>query len=185
MLIKAKENLNSRRRKTFEVLGCQKLLCDHPSQFCPMQWNSIIYLHKAFHPHKKHDVMASAIVRTTLPLCEPIWGQGNSRRPKESAKEPSLCAHNRSSCKAFGKRVTTKELSGAQSSTGLVSPASHTDGEVGTDTTVKGKGICLGCKLAKTLAVTHGGVWEKRAKKTSPREDVDNTQGLHSKYLKV
>lgn len=63
-------------------------------------------------PHKEHDVMASAIVRATLPLCEPIWDQGSSRRLKASAKEPSLCGHNRSSCKAFGKSVTTKEHSG-------------------------------------------------------------------------
>lgn len=31
--------------------------------------------------------MASAIVQATLPVYEPLWGQGNSRRLKESAKE--------------------------------------------------------------------------------------------------
>lgn len=69
--------------------------------------------------------MASPIVRATLPLYVPIWGQDNSRRPKESAKEPSLCGHNRSSCKAFGKSVTTKEHSGLSQAPALC-PLPHT-----------------------------------------------------------
>lgn len=113
-------------------------------------------------PHQKHDVMASAIVRATLPFYEPIWDQGNSRRLKESAKEPSLCGHNRSSCKAFGKSVTTKEHSGLSQAPALCPLA------------VKGKGICLACKLAKTLAMTLGGVWEK-GERTSSRGDDDDT----------
>lgn len=113
-------------------------------------------------PHKKHDVMASAIVGATLPLCEPVWEQGSSRRPKESAEEPSLCGHNRSSCKAFGKSVTTKEHSQLSQTPALCPPPHTPMGRWGRRRPWKGKGICLGCKLAKTLAVTLGGVWERR-----------------------
>lgn len=113
-----------------------------------------------------------SIVWATLPLYEPIWEQASSRRPKEWAEEPSLWGHNRSSCKAFGKSVTTKEHSGIIQVPAWC-PLPPTPMEVETETPVKGIGICLGCKLAKTLALTLGGVWEKVEKLSSRSEDDD------------
>lgn len=105
-----------------DLLSCHKYLPAHPSLFCLMQRNPSIHLHKD-----------SACIRSMMswrgPLFgphslfyEPVWDQGNSRRPKESAKEPSLCGHNRSSCKAFGKSVTTKEHSGLSQTPALCPP---------------------------------------------------------------
>lgn len=140
-----------------------------------MRWNPITYLAWGFDQNAEHDVMASAIVRATLPLYEPIWGRGDSRRLKESAKEPSLWGHNRSSCKAFGKSVTTKEHSGLSQAPALC-PLPHTPmRRWGTEIAVKGRGICLGCKLATTLAVTRGGGVRKSTSCWGDDDDDDDT----------
>lgn len=129
---------------------------------CSMQQNPTTYLHKDFAHIRSMTLLA--IVRATLPH----YDQGNSRRPKGSAKEPSFCGHNRSSCKAFGKSVTTKEHSGLSQALALCPPAHTPMGRWRQRRPWKGKEYVLGCKWVKTLAMTLGGVWEKGEKKLPP-----------------
>lgn len=114
--------------------------------------NSSVQLGDNFAFVKRPDVILPAIVQDTLPHYEAIRGQGSSGRPGGSAEERSFCRHNRSSCKAFGKSVATKEHSGLSQGPGLVSDGSHGHGEGGS-WDMKGKGICFGLQMSQNTGI--------------------------------
>lgn len=133
--------------------------------------SSILYLHKDSTKIRSMMSWRQPLFRPRSPSMNPSEAGATAGGSKNQLRSTSLCCHNRSSCKAFGKSVTTKEHSGL--SQALVSPASNSNEEVGTKIAMKEKGICLVCKLAKTLAVTHGWGVRKRRQTSCGGDDGD------------
>ena len=97
---------------------------------------------------------------------------------KNHRRSPPSAATIGAAARRLGKVWQLKSIQGSVKHRPCRSPppGSHTlNGEVETAMAVKGKRICLGCKLAKTLALTLGGVWENGEKTSSIGDDADAT----------
>lgn len=108
-----------------------------------------------FQQNKRHDVMVSAIVWATLRLCEPTRVWGNSRRLKESAKEPPpsslpLRCTIEAAARRLGKVWQPKRIQGSVKHR-LVSSASTCYGQGWAQWMWKGEHSAWVTKLANRL----------------------------------
>lgn len=125
-------------------------------------WNPIIYLHEDF-----------AHIRSMMSWCHPLFGphsfsmnpseaRTTAGGPKNRLRSPPSVATIGAAARRLGKVWQLKSIHGSVKHQPCVPCFTH-QWEVGAE---KGKGIRLGCKLAKTLAMTLGDVWLKTEKKS-------------------
>lgn len=102
------------KQSWWEVVNCRVqiiFLPPFPVLFHVME-SSILYLHKDSTKIRSMVSWRQPLFRPRSPSMNPSEAGATAGGSKNQLRSTSLCCHNRSSCKAFGKSVTTKEHSG-------------------------------------------------------------------------
>lgn len=141
--------------------GSSEINCACPFLFCSMHWNPTIYLHKDF-----------VCIRSMTSRCWPLFGprslamnpsetRATAGGLKDQLRSPPSVATIGAAARRLGKVWQLKSVQGLSQALALCRLAHTPIGRWRQRWPWKGKEYVLDCKLAKTLAMTLGGVWEK------------------------
>lgn len=118
----------------------------------------LIHATESFHvftselgPHKKHDIMPSAIVLDTLPHHEPIWAQGQWSGATAGGVKDQLRSHPSGATKA----AAAKRLGKVQQSKSIQGSVKHRPGvqwgRRRQERAWKGVGRCFGLQMSENI----------------------------------